>query len=140
MDWDRILADFGTEEGSLRGLYVHRTSLADWQQVLDFLRNWTPTPSFTLDGEPRDPPEWVEEIFCWCPEQSPLLSLAVGGVTLHCGFRSEDAIGFDLDASDVTSPAHVTALTSFMSMLGELTGRGVSLREEGLYKQNIFHY
>jgi hypothetical protein len=99
VNWDRIAADF-EPDGSLRDIYIHSTSLEDWQHVLDALRGWMPPPTFTLDGEPAELPEQVEQIFRHSPHQNPLLSLVAGGATLNCHFFGAEEIEFDLDPAE----------------------------------------
>ena len=129
VDWDRIAADLTMDEGALLDILILDTSLEDWQRVLDAVRDWTPAPALTLGGEPMDLPERVEEIFRRSQDQdeSALLSLVVGGGAFNCHFFWEGEIEFDLDPKEVTEPAHLDALISFMSLLGDTTGKPVLL-------------
>lgn len=138
MDWDRIAAGFEPDD-SLRDVYVHGTSLADWQHVLDALRGWTPAPTFTLDGEQAALPETVEEIFQFQKTQKPMLSLLLGGAILNCHFFCAEEIEFDLDPAEV-GPTQAEALTTFMRVLGEAANKPVVLTMENSPEAVVFRY
>ena len=62
----------------------------------------------------------------------------VGDAQVNCHFFVEDEIEFDLDPREVTGPNQVEAIVGFMTLLGDVTGKAVTLTMENTPEAVIF--
>jgi hypothetical protein len=139
MDWQQVAPGF-EPDGSLRDIYVFKTDLSDWQQVLDALINWEPSPELWFDGEAANMPDKVEDIFVEAQRRKALLCVNVGGVPLHCHFFAPNEIEFDLVPQGVTGPKQFQPLVTFIRMLGRTTRKAVVLTMENSRESVIFRF
>jgi len=128
VDWSQVRRDF-EHDGALRDIYVLRTDLADWDRVLDHLRQSHQPLAYRRDDKPTPLPAQASEILA-DREVAKLLSFRVGEVQLNCHFFAEEEIDFDLDPTEVRDSTQVDALTRFMSQLGQVTRKVVLLTPE----------
>jgi hypothetical protein len=139
MKWPQIAPDF-KPDGSLRDINVVATSLSDWQNVLDSVRGFEPSPTYSVNGVPTELPSRVEEAFKSRSVASPRLSLSLGTITLNCHFFQESDIEFDFDPAEVHGQDQLDALASFMRRLGKVTGKVVVLTPENAMEIPILRY
>jgi hypothetical protein len=137
MDWEQIKPDFDWD-GSWRDIYVLGTTMADWQTMLDAIRDRYPQLSFSVFGESCELPERAEELGPW--ETGAFLSFAVEGVQLNCHFFRSDRIEFDLDPRQVRGAREANGLAEFMSCLGRRLGMEVVLTLENSQDAVILRY
>ena len=83
MDWDECKAALYVD-GSLRDIYVHNTTAADWERLLTYTSSLK--TSYFHDGEPAQMPTQVTEIFEERDAASFLLVIEAGKVKLNCHF------------------------------------------------------
>ncbi len=129
VDWDAVAEDF-RPDGSLRDIYVHGTTRHDWQRVFEHLQARYAPVRFTINSEDAPLPSNVADIFPIHQRAAPSLSFPVGGVVVVCHFFTEEEIEFDIAPEDVRGPIELAALQTFMSELGRLTSRVVTLTPE----------
>ena len=129
MNWTDIVSEFEWD-GSWRDIYVVGTTVDDWQRVLDALKMLSPGPSFYINGDLAPVPVRVEDVFEQRAVSSFLLTLEVGGVGLKCHFFDDEEIEFDLDPREVKGPTEWKALSDFMRLLADWTGKVTTLTHE----------
>jgi len=126
--WDTCEADFRCD-GRLRDIYIAPGTLADWQGLYPFLRDYSDV-EYLLDGVAEAPPDSVEEVFALRSSGSPLLRLKVGRAVIVFHFFCEDQVECDFAADEVASQADLDALLGFIRQLGELTHKRVAITQE----------
>ena len=131
MDW-RIVAEDLKPDGALRDIYVHHTTLADWQVALDHVRERYAPLAFTVDGDPADLPRPVADIFPIGDRAVASLSFDVGGIDVACHFFTEEQIEFDLRPEEVTGPERLAVLVSFLRELSTAVGKPAVLTMENV--------
>jgi len=138
IDWSAVAHEFEWD-GSLRDVYVHDTSVAEWQVVLDAIRTRYPPLTFLAGGVPSELPEIAAEVFpLWARGAPPVLGFSVGGVQVACHFFTPDEIEFDLDTREVTGPDQLRAILTFLGTLSTLTGKPAVLTPENVSDEPIF--
>jgi hypothetical protein len=144
IDWQEAKAAFDWD-GSLRDIYIVDTDRGDWERLLAFLGSSRWPWRFTIGGEPAQLPADVATLLSdQGPaseyQNSPLLSLDVAGVTLHCHFFWPKEIEFDLDPRQVVSAESLSAVLDFMATLGRRLDRPVVLTPENLPQRPYFRF
>ncbi|WP_304186973.1 hypothetical protein [Phenylobacterium aquaticum] len=129
MNWKDVVSEFEWD-GSWRDIYVVGATVDDWQRVLDALARLSPSPTFYIDGKPAPMPVSVKSLFEQRALSAPLLRLEVGHVGLKSHFFDEEEIEFDLDPREVKGPAELEALSDFMRLLADRTGKVATLTHE----------
>ena len=139
MEWNKISADF-EPDGSYRDIYIHETTLADWQLVIDAIRKEIPSFSVHTDGEPVEMPQDISNLFNLGPDDfRSSLYVGFGNGTLNCHFFTEDQIEFDLDPRDMNAEL-LPSLIDFMTILGTTVGKPVSLTHEDMPEAEIMRF
>jgi len=139
MDWSQLAPDFQAD-GSLRDIYVLRTSLSDWALVWRALMASPDRLSFSIDGEAAELPLDIKEIFGLRDAHSIMASFAVGNQRLNCHFFDEGEIEFDLDPRHVNGLADVEPVVQFIVMLGRAVSKEVRLTPENAQDLIIARY
>lgn len=131
MNWTEVASEFEWDR-LWRDIYVVDATVEDWQRILDALRTLSPAPSFYIEGNPTPIPARVEDIFEQRQASSTLLTLNVGNVGLNCHFFDDEEIEFDLDPREVKGPTELKALSDFMTLLANRTGKTAILTHENV--------
>jgi hypothetical protein len=139
IDWPQVAHEF-EPDGSLRDIYVSDTSSADWQAVLDHLREKYGPVRLTVDGVDTPVPAHVRELFAIRERANPELGFLVAGMRLACHLFTQDEIEFDLRPEEVTGPDQLNALVVFLRELGRITGKSVALTPENLLASPILRF
>ena len=131
-DWNEAKKLFEWD-GSLVDIFVARTTLTDWANLLFLLRQraW-PYKYQEEDIEMEMPSEFVGSAL------SRLLMVQVGHLSVNCHFFDEDEIEFDIDTREVKGPADYDELLGFMRMIGASLGKPVCLAAEGFHENPCF--
>jgi hypothetical protein len=135
MDWKQCRWVFEWD-GSWRDLYVHDTTLADWQKLIDMLRESSYRLMFK-QGESGVMPVAVADVFEQVYAYSALLSVNVGDLTLNACFFTTDEIEFDLDPREVRSELELRQLLCFMNEIAHLLGKDVDLTPENMAERAL---
>ncbi len=135
MDWSEVFH----KDGSLRDIYIHDTSLVDWQRFLDFLRGRSGLKaSFRWDDKEVATPADVSVIFSERQHAAPLLSLDLQGILLSCHFFTSEEIELDLDPREITTKADADRVFEFIAAIGELLQKDIHLTEENC-PESVLH-
>lgn len=137
--WGPPAADFEWD-GSLRDIYVLNTDPADWQNVMQAIRELYGPVEFIVDGEPAEMPHGVDGVFAMRKRATVTLRFWVGPNLLFCHFFDGDKIEFDLDPRTVDGMASFDELRNFIRMLGDLTAKTVVLTCENAVDSVILRY
>ena len=127
MDWDACKAAFYVD-GSLRDIYVHNTTAADWGKFLKYTS--TLKTSYFRNGEPDQLPVQASKIFQEIQNSSLLLVVKLGNVNLNCHFFTEDDIELDIDPKEVTSQREFDAVVGVIVGIGKSLDMDVVLTDE----------
>jgi len=131
MNWAEAASEFEWD-GSWRDIYIVGATIDDWQRVLDALSTLSPSPTFHANGEPAAMPERVADVFDQRETSSFLLTLDVGNVGLKCHFFDDEEIEFDLDPREIKGPTELRAVSDFMMLLANRTGKTAILTHENI--------
>ena len=139
MKWEDYKAEFEFD-GSWRDIYILKTSVSDWQLLLDFLHSDVYEYSCTIGGEDATLPQRASEIFDADHEFKPLLSVKIGTVIVNCHFFTEEEIEFDLDPREIKSEIQADQVFGFMRQVGHAVSKEVVLTPENMQEMAIFKF
>ncbi|WP_432201133.1 hypothetical protein ACRAQ7_02570 [Erythrobacter sp. W53] len=143
MDWDTVAVDF-EPEGALRDIYVLDTTVADWQLVIDAIRQEVTGLTFKIGDEISELPIDAAEIF-YGAQREPIpdvmrhLYVPFEEGTLNCHFFGEYEIEFDLSPRDMNAET-LPQLIKFLKLLGNATGKPVLLTMENVQEEQIMRF
>ena len=90
VEWEQAKSEFEWD-GTLRDLYILDADVDIWQRIVDCLRSSEyPWCYRVRSDEEESLPSDVREMFKSWDVGSPLLSVAVDGITLNCHFFTVD--------------------------------------------------
>jgi len=126
-----LLNDFLYTDGTLRDVYVDKTTLEDWNNFLAA----TKASSYTLtyfDGDKEvDLPEQAAAIFSDKPDLK-LLTIGTGKFIFNCHFFVSTQIEFDLNPVDFVASKDNKVIYDFMQFVALATKKTVRLTPEGM--------
>ena len=117
-------------DGSLRDIYVFDTTLADWERLINFIRDKFPIISFTLDSVQAKMPANASEIFAFRASQNPSCNFMVNGISVAFHFFCEEEIEMDIVPNDIDRPERLAILLNFIAGLGDCLNKPVVLTPE----------
>lgn len=127
---DSLMAAFGENPMVLPDGIVHGTNAADWPVVLDALSRagwparWnSPDPGPDTPVDPRDFDEPSRHYDSFAVHPAP-------GVRVNFFWYPGEVV-FDIDLRELRDQASVDGVCALMIVLGEATGRTVTLSQEG---------
>jgi len=129
--WARCAKEFSWD-GSWRDIYIHGTSIADWNALVQALPGWGYRVEFLADNHPQDLPAVTKRIFDEWAEAPPLLRIHVGPVLVQCHFFTEAEMEFDLDPREVRGSREFHRVLAFMQKLAVLLDKQVTLTPENV--------
>lgn len=135
IEWNTCREDF-IWDGAWRDIYIHNTTIKDWNLVYDRLRSAYALKYF-VDGSRKPPPLTVEEAFETRNTAMALLSVDVGGIIVNSHFFQGEGIEFDIDPREVDSQRALDELLKFLKTIGEACEKPVSLTPENLPEHPI---
>jgi hypothetical protein len=138
MNWEQYQKEFEWD-GSLRDIYIFKTSLDDWQKLLDYIRACRYTSEYKIDGDAVALPERAATIF-ECENSRSLLSGNVGNLVLYCHFFTVDEIEFDLDPREVKVERDLEELFDFLRRLCRISNKQTVLTPENAPELWIFRF
>ena len=135
--WQTVREEF-TFDGSWRDIYVLRTTIADWQRMLDAIRAARYTLVYFRNDERTELPGDASEVFPIPGECDRRLSVWVSDVQANCHFFTVEEIEFDIDPREVKGQQQLDDLFGFMRCLAESTGKEAVLTAENCPEIVIF--
>ena len=138
IDWEICKQDFNWD-GSWRDIYVFDTTIEDWQQLLDFLRKEYKV-QYSVDGEERDLPFSVSDIFSATQQACIFIKFQVSIILFSGHFFSQDTIEFDIDPCEVTSQIDLDIILDFMQRISFLINKSIVLTPENAREYTIIDY
>lgn len=127
-------------DGSLRDIYVLRTTEHDWQQLLTFLHSGVYPIEFLLSGEQHPLPARIEEVFALVQTHGGILHIDEERLALHCYFCTSEEIEFDLDPRKMNNEHQIARLLDFMRAVGRLLNKAVILTAENASWAPLFRF
>jgi len=135
--WDAVCDEF-VFDGSWRDIYLFRTEIADWQRMLDALREAGYSMAYFRDGQSTELPHDASQAFP-LPEQCDRhLSVRFADVQANCHFFTVEEIEFDIDPREVKGQRQLDALFAFMRRLAEAVSKEAVLTPENSPDTIIF--
>ena len=129
IQWAAVARNF-VPDGSLCDIYVLGTDLEDWNRVLGHLAKDPTNLRFSVDGREQSGLPSAEAALAIRPLASPLLHVAIGGITFACHFFAADEIEFDFVPAKIDGRERLETLLGFVETLGQLTGKRVVVSPE----------
>ena len=114
-------------DGTLRDVYVLRTSLADWEAFLALASSYSCKHSF--HGEPCPIPA-AAEIFGGSSSSSHLLSISLGEVTANCHFFAARELELDIEPREVRGAEEHFQVLRFVERLSSVIGKPALISPE----------
>ncbi|MFI0469371.1 hypothetical protein ACH347_35310 [Saccharopolyspora sp. 5N102] len=139
IDFRPILESFAMQGGGLVEIYAFDTSLADWQQVVERLRETNRVSSFESD---RNEPgvNITGDTFTEDGDVHATLFVEVGEQTWWTSFHSPDCIDFQGDPGRATSLEDLSDIVEFMKEIARITGKRVALIPESMTPRETKHF
>jgi hypothetical protein len=135
--WSDVRMEFQFD-GSWRDIYIIRTTISDWQLVIDALRDSPFDLQYKGSGVPTTCPASARDAFPGPGCADRLLSVDAGGVALNCHFFNESEIEFDFDPRQVTGQDQLNAVLSFMQLISRACDKEAVLTPENARDATIF--
>jgi hypothetical protein len=127
-------------DGSLRDIYIHGTTVQDWQKLLTFLRSSSYPLELISGGHQRPIPEQIEDIFLLAHADGVTLRVDAAHLALNCHFYTSQEIEFDLDPRDMNSEQQIARLLDFLRTIGRLLHKAVVLTPENASWVPLFRF
>lgn len=124
----KTVADLLTLDGALRDIFILNSTLDDWNNVLQALKNSDYGLEFLIDYEPAELPNSAEEIFKI--DKSKTLKVKRDNIFFNSYFFVADEIDFDSDPRDFVAFEQGEDLVNFMRFLSNLTNKPCILTPE----------
>ncbi|TLG10914.1 hypothetical protein FEK35_13550 [Nocardia cyriacigeorgica] len=142
LKWDDVKNFFDPAVmGALPDIYVHDTTVEDWQAVFDLVRSSGWEWEFREGDEVTPLPTAVEVL--GRGEDEEVVSLHVRAAPeLLAIFRpwSESQIEFDVDLQELQGQVGVDVLAGFLGTIGRLLGKEVVMHAEGDVERPVLGY
>jgi hypothetical protein len=117
MDWDQIKRAIYFRDGSLRDIYVLRTTIDDWKIWIDFINRNYPVRFFdrrvAYHNNQIDIGK-VKEFWDRTNEEGVYAEIFVGSVMLRCYFNDEHTIENDFSPRDINSVNDHNSLMAYL--------------------------
>jgi hypothetical protein len=123
-------------DGSLRDIYIHDTTLNDWQIFIDLIRHGRYNFSFVTGDNSSSLPDNVQGVFN--QQETSLLSISINGMMANCHFFGIEEIELDIDPREVVSEENFRDLMDFISSLGQALAKQVRITTENLPNRPLF--
>jgi len=137
--WKQAKQDF-EPDGALRDIYVQRTNLGDWEELLVFLKENSPELKFWIGQQLNPIPASAAAIFERNLIERSLLQVDWSGVHLNCHFFSEVEIEFDFDPREIATAQTFEQLITFIKQLGQALRREVIVTYENLKEATFLRF
>ncbi|NEW51799.1 hypothetical protein GV794_25820 [Nocardia cyriacigeorgica] len=142
LNWDDVKNFFDPAlMGALPDIYVHDTTVDDWQAVFDLVRSSGWEWEFREGDEVKPLPTAAEVL--GRGEDDEVVSLHVRAAPeLLAIFRpwSESQVEFDVDLSELQGQVGVDVLCGFLGVIGRLLGKDVEMVAEGDFGHPVLGY
>ncbi|MFF5013456.1 hypothetical protein [Streptomyces sp. NPDC001165] len=140
--WDDVADWFDPKEmGTLPDLRVPGASVADWQAVLDLVRDsglrYCYEEGDTVLPLPRAAPVLARLAGTECPNLSVWLA---PGIVAIFRFYSDDEIDFDVDLRELQGQERLDVLCGFLRSIGRRLDKPVLMDPEGAYGHPMLGY
>ena len=123
-------------DGSLRDVYILRTTSQSWEQFLAYATRFTCT--YFFDGQACQLPSIIE-IFSK-RGRSHILSIKVGEVTLTCHFFVVSEIELDINPKDILGQDEHLQVLHFIAGLASAVGKPALLTPENSEQAPFLSY
>lgn len=140
--WDDVREWFDPQaNGSLPDVCVDGTSIADWQAVLDLVRDEGWAFEYLVGGDRADLPEVAEGMLDQPDDECVELRVwPVVGVLMIFRLYSVSSVDFDVDLRELQGQGRLDVLCDFLRILGKRLGRSVVMTPEGSSNYPLIGY
>ena len=120
------------EDGSLRDVYVLKTSDCELNAFLEYVRPMVSEGGFYMGGEVADLPATYFDVVMASQDVVSSLSVPVGGGHVNCYFFDCSELELDFRPSDYTDEDNWNTLSSFLQGLADAMEREVVVTAENI--------
>jgi len=138
MKWDDCKQAFHGD-GSWRDIYVFNTTIVDWNNLFELVRNYPCQLRFLHDGEFRQLPINPIDVF-EDTEHTHSLSIDINDITIVVHFFDIAEMEFDIDPREVTTQSQFDQFINFVIALGQKLQKNVYITEESAPSEVWFRY
>jgi hypothetical protein len=124
-----LLNDFLKPDGALRDIYVDNTSIKDWENVIDTIKNSDFSINFFVDENESKLPADISSLFT-NRQNSLKLHLKKGNIIINSFLFIDDQIEFDIDPRDFVAEEQHSIIFEFLSLLSVATNKTIKLCDE----------
>lgn len=130
-NWDNIKWIFKSYQSGLRDIYIQETSLADWEQLIDFF-NLSYNLNFGEESANQIDKDYVINYLNGntAENENKRLRIELDGVNIHCYFFLKEEIEFDIDPNDIMLFSDFEKLEDFMTAISKVLKKQVTLTGE----------
>ena len=140
--WDDVKILFDVEvNGTLPDVRVPATTVDDWQALLDVTRTQGWAVAYLVDGEPRELPARIQDMFDLRDEAGVQLNVrpAPGVLAIFRPYAA-DEIDFDVDLRELQGQQRLDLLCEFFRTIGRRLGKPVLMTPEGFGNDPVLGY
>jgi hypothetical protein len=123
-------------DGSLLDIYIHETTLHDWQSFIDWMRHSRYNFSFASGNNLSSLPDNVQDVFN--EQETSLLSISINEIMANCHFFGIEEIELNIDPREVVSEENFRDLMDFISSLGKTLSKQVKITPENMPNMPLF--
>ena len=124
-----LLNDFLITDGALRDIYVDNTSIKDWENVIERLKNSDFSIKYFVDNNESKLPADISSLFT--NSQNALkLELKKENIIINSFILIEDQIEFDIDPRDFVAEEQHSIIFEFLNLLVAATNKTIKLCDE----------
>ncbi|MEV4291216.1 hypothetical protein AB0K40_37400 [Nonomuraea bangladeshensis] len=133
LKWDDVKVLFDPEvNGVLPDVVVERTTVEDWQLLLDLVREQGWQYAYSVDGEPTELTSAAAMAEATHPGETPELRVwPINDMLLIFRMYQVESIDFDVDPSELQGQERLDVLMDVFRLIGRRLGKSVLLSAEG---------
>jgi len=139
ISWQSVSSEF-EPDGSLCDIYISSVTPADWQSVIDFIRQEACDVSYSIDGHSSSLPSAVNEALSARKYASPLLTFRFGSIPFASHFFNDNEVEFDFTPNDICGQSEFDTLCEFIRRIGDLVSKPVSIAPENCREYAFIFY
>ena len=124
--------EFLYQDGSWRDVYALKTTVAEMNAFLDYVRPMLSEDGFHLAGNATPLPKTYLEVLMGSQEATSLLRIPVGPGYLNCHFFDSNELELDFVPADYSTPEAWDTLSAFLQGLADAMQHEVLVTPENM--------
>jgi hypothetical protein len=136
--WNDALAVDFFPDGSLRDIYVHGTTIGDWQNLVNFVAASYPPVEFRVADQVVSATPILSDASFSGGSARVDISFSIGAIRVVGLFFTSEEIELSFQPADISGTAQVKDLLSFISGVARTLQKGVTITLENERENPIF--